>query len=135
MSITVNLITYRGIYRSLEADKINVPSSDGRRGILPNHVSVIMPLEIGVLNVSVKQQEYYFAISRGMLLFENNTATILSDSIIDVEDIQQERIEKKLKKTQEYLDTISDERDIIMAKVSLAKTLNKLEAKSKYGKK
>ena len=44
MSILVNLITYRGTYRSLQADKINVPSADGRRAILPNHVSVIMPL-------------------------------------------------------------------------------------------
>ena len=85
MSILVNLITYRGTYRSLQADKINVPSADGRRAILPNHVSVIMPLDIGVLNVTVNQQEMYFAISNGMLLFENNTATILSDSIIDVD--------------------------------------------------
>ena len=36
--------------------------------------------------------------------------------------------------SQEYLDSISDERDIIMAKMSLAKALNKLEVKSKYGK-
>ena len=134
MSILVNLITYRGTYRSLQADKINVPSADGRRAILPNHVSVIIPLDIGVLNVTVNQQELYFAISNGMLLFENNTATILSDSNIDVDDIEQERIEKKVKKTQEYLDSISDERDIIMAKMSLAKALNKLEVKSKYGK-
>ena len=87
MSILVNLITYRGTYRSLQADKINVPSADGRRAILPNHVSVIMPLDIGVLNVTVNQQEMYFAISNGMLLFENNTATILSDSIIDVDEV------------------------------------------------
>lgn len=134
MTFKVELITYRGVYRTLEAEKINVPSKDGRRALLPNHMATIIPLELGVINITTDGKEKYYAVNGGMMSFENNVATVLTDSIIDVDEIDQERIENKVKRTESYLNETLDERDIIMLKMSLSKSLNKLEAKSKYGK-
>ena len=61
--ITAKLVTYRGLYRTIEVDSINLPSVEGRRGILPNHMPIMIPVEIGIMETVADGQKKRYAIS------------------------------------------------------------------------
>ncbi len=134
MIFEVNFVTYRGLYRTVKTEKLNVPTKDGRRCILSNHMPIVLPLTVGVVNTAVDRNEEYYAITDGMLMFENNQATVLADSIIDVRDIETDKAQHKLEEAQLKLERADNENDIMMAKMSITKALNKLNAKNKYGR-
>ena len=44
MVFEVEFVTFRGVYRNIKTEKLNVPTEDGRRGILSNHMPIVLPL-------------------------------------------------------------------------------------------
>ena len=87
MLFKVDLITYKGIYRTIETEKLNVPTSEGRRTILSNHMPIMMPLAMGVIETSKNGKLSHFAVNNGIMYFENNQAAIIADSVLDVDEI------------------------------------------------
>ncbi|MBQ6477932.1 MAG: F0F1 ATP synthase subunit epsilon [Erysipelotrichaceae bacterium] len=87
MLFKVDLITYKGVYRTIETEKLNVPTSEGRRTILSNHMPIVMPLSMGVIETCKDKILSHFAVNNGVMYFENNQAVIIADSVLDVEDI------------------------------------------------
>ena len=126
--ITAKLVTYRGLYRTIEVDSINLPSVEGRRGILPNHMPIMIPVEIGIMETVADGQKKRYAISDGMFYFENNRATLLVDTIEDTSEIDRERARLAQKKAQKKLETSSEEFEIERARVALQKAINRINA-------
>ena len=91
MLFKVDLITYKGIYRTIETDKLNVPTSEGRRTILSNHMPIMMPLAMGVIETSKDGKLSHFAVNNGIMYFEDNQAAIIADSVLDVDEIDIQR--------------------------------------------
>lgn len=87
MLFKVDLITYKGIYRTIETEKLNVPTSEGRRTILSNHMPIMMPLAMGVIETSNNGKLSHFAVNNGIMYFESNQAAIIADSVLDVDEI------------------------------------------------
>ena len=87
MLFKVDLITYKGIYRTIETEKLNVPTSEGRRTILSNHMPIMMPLAMGVIETSNNGTLSHFAVNNGIMYFESNQAAIIADSVLDVDEI------------------------------------------------
>ena len=115
MEFKVDFITYEGIYKTLMSEKLNVPTSEGRRTILSNHMPIIMPLQIGVVETLENKQLKHYAINNAVLYFNSNVAEIVADSVIDVEDINiedaikdKEDAENNLKKTKREYEKIRD---------------------------
>ena len=44
--IKTKIVTPEGVYREFETAILNVRSTDGQRGILPNHMPTVLMLEI-----------------------------------------------------------------------------------------
>ncbi|MEE3425270.1 MAG: F0F1 ATP synthase subunit epsilon, partial [Erysipelotrichaceae bacterium] len=84
MKFKTDLITYEGIYRTIETEKLNLPTSEGRRTILANHMPLMMPLQVGVIETMENGELKYYAINGGVLYFKDNIAEIVADSILDV---------------------------------------------------
>lgn len=97
MNFSVKFITHKGQYKQIVTNKLNVPALDGRRGILSNHMPVIMPIVPGVIETNEDGKLHHYIISNGMLYFENNDATIASDFVIDESEINIERIKERKK--------------------------------------
>lgn len=132
MLFEVNFVTYQGIYRSIKTDKLNLPAIDGRRTLLSNHMPTMIPLEIGVVETSENNKSSYWAVTEGMVLFENNVATVLCDEIVNVSDINVDKVQARLQKAQEDLDTANRESDIQRARVALARATNLIESINRY---
>ena len=125
--ITVNLITPEGLYRTVETSRITIDTIDGQRGILSNHMPIVLMLKIGTL----KTIENY-TINGGMMYFENNVANILSDAIEDIELIDVERAQKAADRANERLAKKADNLDIQRAQLALARAMNRIQAVHKY---
>ncbi len=132
MLFKVDFITYNGIYRSIQTDKLNLPAIDGRRTLLSNHMPTIIPIEIGVIETSQDDKPSYWAVSDGMVMFENNVATVLCDEIINVAEINVEEAQAAIAKAQKRLEGASRESDIMRARIMLARATNLLDLKNRY---
>ena len=126
---TLELITYKGVYRRITAASINLPTPDGRRGVLPNHMPIMMPVSIGVVSVLQDGRRKKYTVSEGIFYFENNKATLWADNIEDVDTIDLKRArEAEARAREQLLNSVKDS-DIHRAEVALMKAINRINAK------
>ena len=116
--ITVNLITPEGLYRTVETSRITIDTIDGQRGILSNHMPIVLMLKIGTLKTIENGNTKRYTINGGMMYFENNVANILSDAIEDIELIDVERAQKAADRANERLAKKADNLDIQRAQLA-----------------
>jgi ATP synthase, F1 epsilon subunit (delta in mitochondria) len=129
--IALNIITPEGTFDTVEATSINLDTTDGQRGILPNHMPIVLMLNIGVMKVSNNDIKKVYTVHSGMFYFENNTATLLTDAIEDIESIDVDRALQAKKRAEDRLQNPTDV-DVIRAEAALERALNRLSAVEKY---
>lgn len=130
MKFDVTINTPQGLYKQTKASIVNVVSPDGQRGILPNHMPIVVSLTVSKMTMDEEERETY-AISGGVLYFRNNRCTILVPAIENVRDIDLERAEKARERAEERLRQINDEHiDMVRAQVSLQRAINRISIKN-----
>ena len=119
MEFKTDLITYMGVYRTIETEKLNLPTSQGRRTILANHMAIMIPLDIGIIETEEQGVLKHYVTNGGVVYFKDNVAEVIADSIIDVEEIniEEELVEKA--KQEEKLAKATRENERIRAKTTL----------------
>lgn len=132
MLFKANLITYKGVIYRIETEKLNVPTSDGRRTILSNHMPIILPLEMGVIETSNNGKLSHFAVNNGVLYFKNNEAEIVADSILDVEDIDVPRAIKDKERAEKGISSAQNEVELSRFVFKKEVAENFLSAAKKY---
>ena len=122
MEFKVDFITYEGVYKTFMSEKLNVPTSEGRRTILSNHMPLIMPLSIGVVETKEGKELKHYAVNNAVLYFKDNVAEIVADSVIDVNDIDVNRAledkktaDENIKKTRREFERIRDRNKLEVA--------------------
>ena len=127
MKFKTNFITYLGIYRSIETEKLNIPTSEGRRTILSNHMPIMIPMGIGVIETLEDGKLHHYIVNNGVLYFENNVAELVADNIVDVNEIDIERSKNALVKYEEALRKARRENERIRAqeKIDIANVMIK----------
>ncbi len=130
MLIDVTINTPRGLYKQTKASIVNVVSPDGQRGILPNHVPIVVSLTVSKMTMEEEKREAY-AISGGVLYFHNNQCMILTPTIENVNDIDLERAIKAKERAERRLARgVNDENvDMARAQVALQRAINRINAK------
>ena len=132
MKFKTDLITYEGVYRSIETEKLNLPTSEGRRTILANHMPIMIPLQVGVIETDEEEGLKHYAINGGVMYFKDNVAEIVADNIVDVEEIDIEKARADKEKEEEKLAKAKREYERIRAKDKLEIEENLLKAAEKY---
>jgi len=96
---------------SQAVEYVSAPGVEGEFGVLPNHVSLLSALAIGVLRYNTGGQSHNVFISGGFAEVSDNTVTVLAESAELAEDIDQaralaarERAEKRLAEKAETVD-------------------------------
>ncbi len=134
MEFKTDLITYEGVYRTILTEKLNVPTSEGRRTILANHMAIMMPLQIGVIETKEEGILKHYAVNGGVLYFKDNDAEIVADSIVDVEEIDLKRAEAEKLKEEERVANARRENERLRAQVKLNVAENLIKAAKLYQK-
>ena len=64
--------------------EVVVPAFEGDMGILKDHISIISFLKPGIIKVSSGNEETNFYVDDGIVEFKDNTLSILTSSIFDI---------------------------------------------------
>lgn len=131
MLFETDLVTYQGLYMTIQTEKLNIPAIDGRRTILSNHMPVLIPIENGVIETNNNGVISHYAVSDGMVYFENNKATVVCDVIEDINDVDINFYENKLQKAKNKLDSARNDTDIKKAKIQIARAANVINSAKK----
>ncbi len=96
MPIRVEIVTQERTVYEGDVDSVNLPGSEGRLGILPNHSPLLTTLSYGEVIVRKGGQEDYYAVGGGFAEVQPEKVIVLADSAersdeIDLERAQQAR--------------------------------------------
>lgn len=103
MPLQCDIITQEKTVFSGQVDAVNLPGSEGRMGILPNHTALLTTLGYGEVVVRTAGEEEFFAIGGGFAEVQPDRVIILADSAEHAEAIDIERAERARKKAEKFM--------------------------------
>ena len=105
---------------SEEVEMIYAPAEMGDVGISPNHTPLITKLRPGDVRAQISKDEMKtFYVSGGILEIQPNEVTILSDTALREDDLDEERALEAEKLAQEAMKNSANEVDATKAKSEL----------------
>ena len=110
-----------------DVTEVVVPAFEGEIGILKDHISIISFLKPGIIKIYSKSGEDSFYVNDGIIEFKNNNLSILTSLILNIKDIDKEKISEIQKLAEEELGNseISDqEKYLLDQKIEVLKSIN-----------
>ena len=98
------------------------PGVSGELGIAPKHTPLITTLKPGDVRVELENgEQQFFFISGGLLEIQPHLVTILSDTVIRGDDLDEAAAQEAMKKVEEKLKSMAmDDQDYASMKAELA---------------
>ena len=110
---------------------LTVPTTDGERGILAHHSSMIAAITPGTLRYQAPGEEpVRAAISPGMVKVEDNDVLVLVDSAERPEEIDVARAQREIDEAREIMLQKRSKQEYQLAQGTLARALNRLRVKN-----
>ena len=111
---------------------LTIPASDGERGILAHHSSMMAAIVPGTLRYQPPGEETrLLAVSPGMVKAEANEVLVLVDSAERPEDIDEARARRRADEAREAILQKKSIQEYQLAQSTLARALNRLRVKSR----
>ena len=108
----------------------------GEVGIYPKHTPMITPLKPGEVKIITEEdEEKLFFISGGVIEVQPDIVTVLADTAIRGEDLDEAKAEESKKRAEEALSDKSDNIDAAKALAELAQAAAQLKVIEKIRKK
>ena len=107
--------------------EVVVPAFEGEIGILKDHISIISFLKPGIIKIFSKSGEESFYVNDGIIEFKNNNLSILTSPILNLKDINKEKILEIQKSAEEELnksDINDQEKYLLDQKLEVLKSIN-----------
>jgi F-type H+-transporting ATPase subunit epsilon/F-type H+-transporting ATPase subunit delta len=110
-----------------DVTEVVVPAFEGEIGILRDHISIISFLKPGIIKIFSKSGEESFYVNDGIIEFKDNNLSILTSLILNLKDIDKEKILEIQKSAEEELNKseINDqEKYLLDQKLEVLKSIN-----------
>ena len=107
--------------------EVVVPAFEGEMGILKDHISIISFLKPGIIKITSGNEKENFYVDDGIVEFKDNSLSILTSNIFDINNSDKEKIQKMIKQAEnELVDNNLDDqkRFIVSQKVEVLKSLS-----------
>lgn len=124
-NISLEIITPEKIaYQADTVTSVNVPSSTGELGILPNHVSLFAKLTEGELKIKTQgNEEIFLSIGGGFLEVNKNKVTILVTRAVGASEINEKETLEAQERAQKILTEKPSGEDLAMAQAIYRRSL------------
>lgn len=104
-----------------EAKFVTLPGESGELGILPGHTPLISRIRPGTVKVVLTDgSEVSIFVAGGILEIQPGTVTVLSDTAIRAEDLDEAKAIEARKRAEEALRNTHDKADIAVVEAELA---------------
>ena len=107
--------------------EVVIPAFEGEMGILKDHISIISFLKPGIIKILSKSGDENFYVEDGIVEFKNNNLSILTSSILKLDDLNKSKQQDLLRLAEEEANKqdINDQsRYLIDQKIDVLKSLN-----------
>jgi len=110
-----------------QTDEVEIPGADGYFGVLPGHTPLLAVLGTGELWYRQGQEKHFLAIAFGFAEVQPDRVTILAQIAEKADEIDLARAEAAKKRAEERLMTPNQTMDFERARISLLKSLVRLQ--------
>ena len=126
-TIHVDIVSAEGEIYSGNANMVFAPASMGEIGIAPRHAPLLTALKPGEVRVEDPEgKEHFFYITGGMLEIQPHLVTVLADTALRGDQLDEAAALQAQKEAEEALKGVSEETDLARAQLELA------EARARY---
>ncbi len=123
----LQIVTPEGCPFDGQAEALRLMTTEGYVSIRANHADYIATLDIGVITLTVDGDARDAACGGGFLTVESGKVRLVATSFEYAEDIDKARAEQAKALAERILSSSKEERDIALAKMRLARALNRLK--------
>jgi len=116
-----------------EVNMVIVRGIQGELGIMPGHIPLVTPLQIGPLRVKTGSQESIIAVNGGFVEVRKDKVVVLAESAELPSDIDPERAQAAKQRAEQRLSGKGGDTDRKRAELSLQRAINRLEVKQGFG--
>ncbi len=126
----VEVVSTEQLIYSGEAEFLVAPAQEGELGVYPRHVPLLTRIKPGVLRLTVpgSKDEVLVAVSGGMMEVQPTHITVLADTAIRGEDLDEARANEAKRAAEDALKHASDDLDTAKAYAALAAAIAQLKA-------
>ncbi len=135
-TIQVDIVSAEEQIFTGEAYMVYAPAIQGEIGVAPRHTPLISPLKPGEVRLDMGDgKEEFFFISGGIIEVQPHLVTVLSDTAIRANDLDEAAAMEARKRAEEALADQQSDLDVAKAKAELAAAAAQVAAIKKLKKK
>jgi F-type H+-transporting ATPase subunit epsilon len=125
-TLKVNIVTPDGPVYESEVEMVSTKAQSGELGILPGHIPMVAPLQIGAVRLKNGNDTELVAVSGGFLEVRPEQVTILAQSAERSEAIDVERAQQAKNRAESRLNASKEEIDFRRAELALRRAMNRI---------
>ena len=135
-TIHVEIVSAEEQIFSGEAEMVYAPAIMGEVGIAPRHTPLISPLKPGEVRLDMGDgKEELFFISGGILEIQPHMVTVLSDTAIRADDLNEAAALEAKKRAEAALEDQKSDLDVAKARAEIASAAAQIAAIKKWRRK
>lgn len=134
MTIHVDIVSAEASIYSGLAEMVYAPGELGELGIAPRHAPLVTRLKPGEVRLDTGSEELDFFISGGILEVQPHVVTVLADTAVRADDLDEAKALEAKKQAEEALANKSSNIDFAKAQAELAEAAAQLQAISRLRK-
>ncbi|ORU90749.1 MAG: F0F1 ATP synthase subunit epsilon [Cycloclasticus sp. symbiont of Poecilosclerida sp. M] len=134
MTIHVDIVSAEASIYSGLAEMVYAPGEMGELGIAPRHAPLVTRLKPGEIRVDTGKEELDFFISGGILEVQPHVVTVLADTAIRADDLDEAKALEAKKRAEDALADKASDIDFAKAQAELAEAAAQLQAISRLRK-
>lgn len=123
----LKIVTPAKVVFDEEVEAIYAKAVDGEFGVLPRHIPMVTPLEIGVLHYHKNGQKVPVAVMGGLFSTDGEAASILSDAAELTDEIDVTRAQQAKERAEARLREATADLDVKRADLALARSMVRLK--------
>lgn len=126
-TIDVSVVTPDGTVYEGAVEMVSVKAVSGELGVLPGHVPLVAPLDIGAVRLKKDNSVQLVAVSGGFIEVRPEKVTILAEAAELPSDIDVERARAAKERAERRLAEKRDDIDFKRAQSALRRAINRIE--------
>ncbi|MCA1065453.1 F0F1 ATP synthase subunit epsilon [Rossellomorea sp. AcN35-11] len=125
-TLKVNIVTPDGPVYDSEVEMVSTKAQSGELGILPGHIPMVAPLQIGAVRLKKGGNTELVAVSGGFLEVRPEQVTILAQSAESAEAIDVQRAKQAKGRAEDRMQAQKDDVDFRRAELALKRAMNRI---------
>lgn len=126
-TVNVNIVTPDGPVYESAVEMVSTKAQSGELGILPGHIPMVAPLEIGAVRLKKEGRTELVAVTGGFLEVRPEQVTILAQAAEPAPDIDIDRAKEAKQRAERLLQAQQDNVDFKRAELALRRAMNRID--------